>query len=81
MAGRVRLSLRDMLRLNRAIDRAVTHASVGHTDALFYSLLEGSGVPGPARTAEIVGEIDDQLMGLKSELRAILGRVPGDEAP
>ena len=40
MGGTVPLSLREVLRLNRALDRAVTHASVGHTDALFFEFFE-----------------------------------------
>ena len=43
--GRVPLSLRDLLRLNRVIDRGVTQAGVGHADALFFALFQGSGVP------------------------------------
>jgi AcrR family transcriptional regulator len=66
--GRARISLRDVLRLNRAIDRGVTHASVGHTDALFFSLFEGSGVPDVPPTAELKAEIQSQLDTLRSEL-------------
>lgn len=68
LAGRVPISLRDVLRLNRAIDRGVTHASVGHTDALFFALFEGSGIPDVPPTAELRAEIQSQLDILRSEL-------------
>lgn len=71
--GRARLSLRDVLRLNRAIDRGVTHASVGYTDALFYSLFEGSGIPDSPPGDELVAEVRTQLDELRKELRVVLG--------
>jgi len=77
ISGRARLSLRDVLRLNRAIDRGVTHASVGHTDALFFSLFEGSGIPDSPPPAELVREVRAQLDAFRSELESICGRVPG----
>ncbi len=79
VAGRARLSLRDVLRLNRAIDRGVTHASVGHTDALFFSLFEGSGIPDSPPAEELVHEVRTQLAGLRAELQKILGRIPGGD--
>lgn len=78
LGGRARLSLREILRLNRGIDRGVTHASVGHTDALFFSLFEGSGIPDTPPTEEMVREVRSQLDELRGELREILGRVPGE---
>ncbi len=80
LGGRVRLSLREVLRLNRALDTGVTHASVGHTDALFFSLFEGSGIPDAPPTAELMAEVRAQLDGVRAELREILGRVPGELA-
>jgi len=79
--GQARVSLREILRLNRALDRGVTHASVGHTDALFFSLFEGSGVPDVPPTAELKAEIQSQLDALREELReattpARVGRMP-----
>lgn len=68
LAGRVPISLRDVLRLNRTIDRGVTHASVGHTDALFFALFRGSGIPDVPPTAELKAEIQSQLDALRSEL-------------
>jgi len=78
LRGRVRLSLREVLRLNRALDTGVTHASVGHTDAMFFSLFEGSGIPDAPPTAELKAELRAQLDGIRAELREILGRVPGE---
>lgn len=78
LGGRVPLSLREVLRLNRAIDRGVTHASVGHTDALFYSLFEGSGIPDSPPADELVVEVKSQLEGIRTELRSQLGRLPGE---
>lgn len=66
-----RLSLRDVLRLNRVIDLGVTHASVGHTDALFFSLFQGSGVP-DAPSEELEAEVEEQLAGLRGELAEAL---------
>jgi hypothetical protein len=78
LGGRVPLSLREVLRLNRAIDRGVTHASVGHTDALFFSLFEGSGIPESPPADELVEEVQDQLEAIRGELRSRLGRLPGE---
>lgn len=62
-----RLTFRDVWSLNRVLDAAVTHTSVGYTDTLFFQLLESSGVP--AETTEaIVGEVRDQLVALRGEL-------------
>lgn len=77
--GEARLSLREILRLNRAIDRGVTHASVGHTDALFFSLFEGSGIPDTPPTDEMVDEVRLQLDEIRGELRQVIGRIPGEE--
>ena len=74
LKGRARISLREVLRLNRAIDAGVTHASVGHTDALFFALFQGSGIPDSPPTAELMGEIVAQLRALRDELNAVLGR-------
>lgn len=84
LAGRIPLSLREVLRLNRAIDKGVTHASVGHTDALFFSLFEGSGIPDTPPTGELVSEVESQVKAFRRELRLVLGRLPGEgflEAP
>lgn len=77
LGGRAPVSLREILRLNRTIDMGVTHASVGHTDALFFSLFEGSGIPDAPPTAEVVKELQQQLQGIRNELRDVLGDLPG----
>ena len=77
LAGRVPVSLREILRLSRAIDMGVTHASVGHTDALFFSLFEGSGIPDTPPTPQLVDELRRELGGIREELREILGDLPG----
>ena len=74
LAGRARISLREVLRLNRAIDTGVTHASVGHTDAMFFSLFEGSGIPDAPPTAKLMGELRTQLSALRDEFDEALGR-------
>ncbi len=77
LAGRAKVSLRDLLRLSRAIDMGVVHASVGHTDALFFSLFEGSGVPEVPPTADLEKEVRSQLHAIREEVREILGELPG----
>ncbi len=76
LGGQV-LSLRDVLRLNRTIDSAVTHASVGHTDALFFALFQGSGIPDAPRVSEFMTEVRDELGSLRQEVVSMLGRLPG----
>lgn len=74
-----RIELREALRLNRMIDLGVTHASVGHTDALFFNLLHGTGVtdrPGPG----VLDEFRTQMRGLKTELDRLGSRESPDEA-
>lgn len=68
--GPLRISLRDLLRVNHFIDRGVTQASVGHTDALFFALFQGTGVPG-GLTTENVAEIRAQLDGIRAEFRQV----------
>ncbi len=64
------LKLREALRINRFLDSGVTQASVGHTDALFFQLLESNGVPvgtGP----ELLEEIRTQLDGFRREVESL----------
>ncbi len=68
--GAARLSLRDVLRLNRIVDRGVTYASVGHTDALFFALFQGSGIPEPP-DGELQQEVRDQLQAIRKELAEV----------
>lgn len=76
--GSVPLSLREILRLNRALDRAVTHASVGHTDALFFEFFEGTA--GKSLLGEDVArEARDQLDTIRGEVQLILAHA--DDGP
>lgn len=71
LAGRVPLSLRDILRLNRAIDRGITHASVGHTDAMFFQFFEPEGKIRTLSAEEVAREVDAQLAVILDEMRVI----------
>ncbi len=54
------VGLRELLRVSRVVDQLVTHANVGHIDALFFNLLHGSGVsevPGEERLEELTSEL------------------------
>ena len=68
--GPLSISLRDLLRINRFIDRGVTQASVGHTDALFFALFQGNGVS-PGLTAVNVAEIREQLAVIREEFQQV----------
>lgn len=70
VAGPLRISLRDLLRVNRFIDRGVTQASVGHTDALFFALFQGSGVSEGLAGVK-VAEIREQLDLIRGEFRQV----------
>jgi hypothetical protein len=69
--GGLPLSLRDLLRLNRVVDRGVTQAAVGHADALFFALFQGSGVP-EHLDAEVTTEVTDQLDAIDEEFRSVM---------
>ncbi len=64
------LPLREALRISRIIDTGVTQSSIGHTDALFFSLFQGTGVP-PALTPALVEEVREQMTALREELREL----------
>lgn len=66
-----RLALRDVLRINRIVDDGVTHASVGHTDALFFALFQGSGAP-ESLSAEQAVEVREQLRLMRAEFREVM---------
>ncbi len=74
------LALRETLLLNRAIDVGVTQASVGHTDLLFFSLIDGSGAPAPLSAADL-DEIRAQIRALRREGEAIANPRARTEAP
>lgn len=68
--GGAGLGLRELLQLSRLIDQAVTHASVGHTDSLFFNLFHGTGVPeSPAH--DVVEEVYEQIRALDRELKRL----------
>jgi hypothetical protein len=71
VAGGARMTLRDILRINRSIDRGVTQASVGHTDALFFALFQGSGVP-ESLDEELREEVAEQLDAIHGEHRSVM---------
>jgi len=75
LGGRRPLSLREILRLNRAIDGAVTHSSVGHIDAMFFQLFESPGQSEPAPLEEVAMEAEGQLATLRRELDATVTNV------
>ena len=62
-------SLGDTLGLNRFFDSGVTHASIGHTDALFFALFQGNGVP-QVPTDQLVAEVEQHLATIEEELSA-----------
>ncbi len=67
------LSLREFLRLNRSLDRAVTHTSVGHTDALFFQFFEGDGAGSAVLSGEdVADEAGRQLREIREELDTVL---------
>ena len=70
------LSLREVLRLNRLVDRGVTHASIGYTDALFFALLEGPGAA-ESVTPELVAEVQDQLEQIRADFDEVMRSLPG----
>jgi hypothetical protein len=71
-----RIALREALRLNRVLDRGVTQASVGHTDALFFALFQGSGVP-EHLTDDVRYELRQQLQTIHRELDTLVRAVAG----
>lgn len=66
-----RLTLRDVLRVSRIVDLGVTHASVGHTDALFFALFQGSGVPSSLSPEQEL-EVRSQLSAIEDEFREVM---------
>lgn len=63
-----RVPMREVLLLNRTLDIGVTQASVGHTDLLFFSLLNGSGALEPMDSDELQ-EVLDQIVQLRDQAR------------
>jgi hypothetical protein len=71
-AMRARQGMAIMLRLNRVIDKGVSIAVVGYTDALIATLFAQNGVPA-LHTEHDMAEIRRQLDGLEAELQAASG--------
>ncbi len=65
-------SLRDALRFNRVIDLLVTHASIGHTDALFFHLLDSDEAMDEEAAHRMADEALNQLQGIAEELESLL---------
>lgn len=68
--GEPTVSLREILRLNRALDRAVAHASVGHTDALFFEFF-GRDAGSPLLPS------DDPVSAMREEVTKLVAEVGG----
>lgn len=62
----VGIAFRELLLLNRFVDLGVTHASIGHTDALFFKLLHGAGVA-ERLEGDTLDEVREQLRALAKE--------------
>jgi hypothetical protein len=77
LGGRVPLSLREILRLSRALDRAVTHTSVGHTDALFFEFFGPDGGRSLLSGDDVATEAGVQLDLVSQEVRRIVDHVAG----
>lgn len=75
-AGQIPIPLRDLLRMNRFIDRGVTQVSVGHADVLFFALFQGTGVPDHL-DEELRREVADQLDAIAAELGGVMGSLEG----
>jgi hypothetical protein len=73
------ISLRDLLRLNRVVDRGVTFAAVGYTDALFFALFQGSGVRSELN-GEFIVEVEEQIRMIGEEYSEVMGHLAGDGA-
>lgn len=69
--GTDRVALREVLRLNRVLDKGVTASSVGHTDALFFALFQGSGIP-EQLSDDVRYEVREQLHAIDQELREVI---------
>ncbi len=62
-----RQAMAAVLRLNRAMDRGISHAVVGYTDSLVEILFERQGVPVSAATAD-VDELATRLEQMERDL-------------
>ena len=65
-----RQSMATVLRLNRVLDRGISHAVVGYTDALVETLLNQRGVPVPVE-APVAEDLPGRLEQFESELNRL----------
>lgn len=65
--------MREVLRLNRALDRAVTHASIGHTDTLFFEFFGPDAGRSILGSDDVPAEAERQLEELTAEIREHFG--------
>lgn len=70
-----RQQLPTLLRFNRVLDRGVSNAVVGYTDALVATMFSREGVPVP--TTDNVQELLAQLDGIEGEVRLLDTRLAG----
>ena len=79
------LPLREILRLNRGLDRAVALASVGYTDALFFEFFGGDeepgGLPGDDTASEAESQLDQILIDVADAVRRIPRRTSTTTGP
>ena len=68
------VTARDVLALNRVLDRAVTHASVGHTDALFFEFFEGEAGRSLLGDGDVEDEARAQLAEIRREVALVVER-------
>lgn len=71
-SGSAALTLREVLRLNRSLDRATTHASVGHTDALFFEFFEGDAGNALLEGEDVAAEATAQLAQIRHEVELVV---------
>ncbi len=77
LGGTMPLSLREVLRLNRALDRTVTFTSIGHTDALFFEFFEPDVTSAVLRGEDVAAEAEEQLVSIRAEVREVLEHAAG----
>ncbi|MEM7415761.1 MAG: hypothetical protein AAF389_09720 [Gemmatimonadota bacterium] len=70
--------MREVLRLNRALDRAVTHASIGHTDTLFFDFFGPDTGRSILGSDDVAAEAELQLEQLTAEIREHFGAAFAD---
>ena len=59
----------------------MTHASIGHTDAMFFQFFEGDGAKSLLRGDDVAVEAGQQLASLSDEVASVLGNSSPQSAP